>query len=55
MEKSQKKVRLRLLMPFQCWCLSGEEIHKHFKLLDFFKAKYEKKNYEQSNKIYSNL
>lgn len=35
------KAKIRLLHPFQCWCLNGRGIHKHFKLSDFFIARKE--------------
>lgn len=39
------KAKLRLMHPFQCWCLYGRGIHKHFKLIDLFKAIKEKNRY----------
>jgi hypothetical protein len=32
------KATVRLMHPFQCWCLSGRGRHEHFRLRDFFKA-----------------
>lgn len=37
--------KLRLVHPFQCWCLLGRGIHKHYRLIDLFKAIKEKNRY----------
>ena len=39
------KARVHLLHPFQCWCLIGRGIHKHFKILHLQKALKECKRY----------
>lgn len=45
--------KLRLVHPFQCWCLSARGLHKHFKLKDYFKALKEKNRYaNQRTKCY---
>lgn len=39
------KAKLRLIMPFSCWCLKGRGIHKHYKIPEIIKAREELKRY----------
>jgi hypothetical protein len=39
------KAKLKLIMPFSCWCIKGRGLHKHYKILDLFTAQKELKRY----------
>jgi len=47
--KIMEKAKLRLMHPFQCWCLEGRGIHKHYPLIKLFKAIKEKNRYNNQN------
>ena len=43
------KAKLRLMMPFQCWCIKGRGLHKHYKITELFKARKELKRYNSQS------
>lgn len=43
--KTDYKAKIRLMMPFQGWCVSARGFHEHFSIWQYHLAKYAKRRY----------